>query len=92
MLDKKLRVYNKIIDKIKGASNIALISHRNPDGDTLGSATAFYQIINSNFVSKNISLICKDPIPKNLSFIHNSELYKQDFHPSDYDLIIFFDS
>ncbi|MDD5212932.1 MAG: DHH family phosphoesterase [Candidatus Gracilibacteria bacterium] len=92
MLDKKLRVYNKIIDKIKGASNIALISHRNPDGDTLGSATAFYQIINSNFVSKNIDLICKDLIPKNLSFIHNSELYKQDFNPNNYDLIIFFDS
>lgn len=92
MFHKKLRVYNKILDKIKWASKIALISHRNPDGDTLGSATAFCQIVASNFSNKKIDLICKDLIPKNLSFIHNTELYTQNFHPSNYDLIIFFDS
>lgn len=92
MLDKKIRVYNKIIDKIKQATKIALISHRNPDGDTLGSATAFYQIVNSNFSNKKIDLICKDIIPNNLSFIHNTEIYKTKFNPSNYDLIIFFDS
>ncbi|MDD4151339.1 MAG: DHH family phosphoesterase [Candidatus Gracilibacteria bacterium] len=92
MNQQKQRVFNKIIDKIKSAKNIALISHRNPDGDTIGSATAFYEIIISNFPGKKINLVCRDKIPRNLSFINNSKLYKSYFDPEDYDLIIFFDS
>lgn len=92
MDQKKIRVFNKIIDKIKQAKSIALISHRNPDGDTIGSATAFYEIVLSNFPNKKLWLYCVDKIPKNLSFINNSELYKSFFDPEDYDLVIFFDS
>lgn len=92
MDQKKIRVFNKIIDKLKKAKNIALVSHRNPDGDTIGSATAFYEILISNFPGKKLNLICRDKIPKNLLFIPNSELYKTYFDPEDYDLVIFFDS
>lgn len=92
MNQQKQRVFNKIIDKIKLAKNIALISHRNPDWDTIWSATAFYEIIISNFPGKKTNLICRDKIPKNLTFINNSKLYKTYFDPEDYDLIVFFDS
>jgi len=35
MEEKKLRVYIKVWTKISKAKKIALVSHRNPDGDTL---------------------------------------------------------
>lgn len=92
MLDKKLRVYWKIIDKITLWENIALISHKNPDLDTIWSATSFYEIIQDNLAWKNIDLICIDDIPEKYKFLKNTEKYKKSFNPKDYDLIIFFDS
>ena len=34
---------------IQNAKNILIISHVNPDGDTLGSMSALYQVILNNF-------------------------------------------
>lgn len=92
MIDKKLRVYSQIIDKIKLAKRIALVSHKNPDVDTIGCSTAFYEIIKNNFLYKQTELICVDEIPKKYRFLAHTEKFKQSFHPSNYDLIIFFDS
>lgn len=92
MLEKKIRVYKKILDKIKLSKNIALITHKNPDLDTIWSANAFYEMIENNFFGKNIDLICFDKIPEKYNFLKNTELYIQDFDPKNYDLIIFFDS
>ncbi len=92
MLEKKKRVYSRIIDKIKSARSIALMSHKNPDIDTLWSATAFFQIVKDNFLHKHIDLICIDTIPEKYKFLANIQNYQQTFHPKDYDLIIFFDS
>jgi len=92
MLDKKIRVYSQIIEKIKLSKNIALVSHKNPDIDTIGSTTAFYQVLSNNFLSKNIDLICADKIPSKYSFLTHSQKFQHHFHPKNYDLIIFFDS
>lgn len=92
MLDKKISVYLKIINKIKLSKNIALVSHKNPDVDTLWSATAFFQILEDNFLHKNIDLICVDSIPEKYKFLKHTEKYKQTFNPKNYDFIIFFDS
>lgn len=92
MLDKKRRVYNQLLEKIKLSKNIALVSHKNPDIDTIGSATAFFETIKNNFLYKNIDLICADIIPEKYKFLTHTNRFKQDFHPKNYDLIIFFDS
>jgi phosphoesterase RecJ-like protein len=92
MLDKKLRVYNQLLEKIKLSKNIALISHKNPDIDTIGSVTAFFETIKNNFLYKNIDLICVDIIPEKYRFLTHTNRFKQDFNPKNYDLIIFFDS
>lgn len=92
MLDKKLRVYSEIIYKIKLAKNIALISHRNPDIDTIWASSAFYEAIKDNFLYKNVDLICADIIPEKYKFLKNTQKYKQDFDKKKYDLIIFFDT
>lgn len=92
MLEKKRSVYLSLQEKIKNAKNIALISHKNPDIDTLWSSTAFFILLHNNFLYKNIDLICVDEIPKKYRFLKQTELFKKDFNPKNYDLIIFFDS
>lgn len=92
MLEQKYKIYSKIIEKLKNAKHIALVSHKNPDIDTLWSSTWFYQAIQDNFLYKKVDLICVDIIPKKYNFLAHTAKFKQDFHPKNYDLIIFFDS
>lgn len=92
MIEKKLRVYKQILDKIYLAKNIALISHKNPDLDTIWSALGFYEIVKTNFQNKNLELFCIDDIPEKYKFLQNIEKYKKDFNPKNFDLIVFFDS
>lgn len=92
MLHKKLRVYNKVLDKIRLSKNILCLSHRNPDLDTVWSATWIYQILKDNFLDKNIDLVCVDYLPSKYDFLWFNKYYKNDFNPDDYDLIIFLDS
>lgn len=92
MLEKKLRVYNKLLQKLKNAKKIALVSHKNPDLDTVGSATAFFQMLKDNFSNQYIDLICIDDIPEKYKFLKNTDIYKKDFQPKNYDTLIFFDS
>lgn len=92
MLERKIKIYFQIIKKIEEAKKIALVSHKNPDLDTVWSALWFYNIAHENFSNKNIDLICIDDIPEKYQFLPNTNLYKKYFNPKDYDLIIFFDS
>lgn len=92
MINKKLRIYSQIINKIKEAKNIALISHLNPDLDTIWSALWFYHIVNDHFENKKIDLVCKSDIPQKYNFLNITYLYKKYFNPDNYDLIIFLDS
>lgn len=91
MEEKKLRVYNKIWLKLKEAKRIALVSHLNPDGDTIGSSTALFEAIKSNFYFKKIDLICLDDIPAKFSFLAHTNKFKKSFDYHNYDLIIFLD-
>ena len=55
MIETKKRVYHKFFEKIKSAQKIALISHINPDVDTLWSSTALYQVISEQYPYKEVS-------------------------------------
>lgn len=92
MIQKKIRVYEKVLAKIIKAQKIAFISHKNPDLDTIWTATWFYEVIKENFPEKKLSLYCIDDIPEKYKFIKHTELYKYNFNPTDYHLIIFLDS
>jgi len=91
LLDKKLRVYNKILDKIKKSTNICLITHISPDLDTICSALAFYQFINEKYNNKKIDIFCAEEIPNKFNFIKKINLFQKTLNPYIYDLIIFFD-
>lgn len=84
---------NNLNDIIKSAKNILLISHINPDGDTLGSMCGLYNAIKDNF-KKKCDMLTLSKLPKIYEFLPD---IKQAKHIDDvdnslvYDLVICID-
>ena len=81
---------SKLNDIIKQSKNILIISHVNPDGDTLGSMCGLYSIIKDNF-KKKCEMLALSNIPPVYEFIPYVGLVKslEDFDLSrEYDLVI----
>ena len=60
---------------------ILLTTHKDPDGDGLGAATALYHALSQ--LGKDVRLIINDPVPQRYSFLYGievSEVYKNDSH------------
>lgn len=57
----------KILRSLTEAQNITIISHRNPDADTIGSNLALREFLES--AGKNVTSACVDPPPKELAFL-----------------------
>lgn len=78
------------IQLINQSSRILLVSHRRPDGDTLGASSGLY--LGLKQLGKNATVACIDEIPKRLRFIPETDKYIRQFNMSDYDLIIISDA
>lgn len=78
-------------DIIKSSGKILLLSHMNPDGDTLGSMCAMYGMIYNRFKKKaDMSIVSN--IPFNYKFLPNVNLAQRYFDKSlVYDLVIALD-
>ena len=78
-------------DIIKNSKKILLLSHVNPDGDTLGSMCAMYTMIYERFKKKaDMSIVSN--IPLNYKFLPNIDLAQRYFDQSlVYDLVITLD-
>ena len=78
-------------DIIKSSNKILLLSHMNPDGDTLGSMCALYSMIYHRFKKKaDMSVVSN--IPYNYKFMPNIDLAERYFDKSlVYDLVITLD-
>lgn len=75
---------------IKNSKNILLVSHINPDGDTLGSMCGLYSLIKDNY-KKKCDMVVVSKIPSTYSFVPYINAVKQidDFDLSrEYDLVI----
>ncbi|HWP31419.1 MAG TPA: bifunctional oligoribonuclease/PAP phosphatase NrnA [Fimbriimonadales bacterium] len=57
----------------ESASSILLASHMSPDGDSIASALALGEILESK--NKNVVYVCHDPVPKNLHFLSRWEKF-----------------
>ena len=78
-------------DIIKNSKKILLISHMNPDGDTLGSMCAMYSMIYHRFKKKADMNIVSN-VPYNYKFLPNIENAQRYFDKSlVYDLVITLD-
>ena len=80
---------DKVISKITGSSKILLMIHENPDGDTLASASAIFQILNKN--DQQPAMVCKDPVPKPFLFLPEMDKIQNDMLFGDYDVIVVID-
>ncbi|MBI5414036.1 DHH family phosphoesterase [Candidatus Peregrinibacteria bacterium] len=81
------REFAKVIDS---AQKIVLISHRNPDGDTIGAALAMYEMLLTR--GKEPTFFCVDPLPEDFHFLPNSEFVLHKLDQNAYDLAIMMDA
>ncbi len=82
--------YSKLNDIIKSSKNILIISHVNPDGDTLGSMCGLYCAILDNF-KKKCDMVAISKIPDVYSYLpHLSDVKNVDNidKSREYDLVI----
>jgi len=64
----------KIAELIREAHTIAVASHVNPDGDTIGSATAIRLALIA--LGKEVTLFCDGKVPDQLSFVPGHDLFR----------------
>lgn len=78
-------------DIIKSSGKILLLSHMNPDGDTLGSMCALYSMIYKRF-KKKVDMNVVSNVPLNYKFLPNINLAQRYYDKSIvYDLVITLD-
>ncbi len=80
----------KIGQLIEKSNQILIIPHKSPDGDTMGSALAMYQIFKN--MSKSPEVICFDSPPPDFSFMPNIEVVKTEITHLNYDAIFILDA
>ncbi len=80
-----------VAQAIVPAKTIALCSHVNPDGDTIGSTLALR--LGLQQLGKQVDVFCQDKIPDNLSFMAGADAYlTAEGAASHYDLTIAVDA
>ena len=77
---------NEILTALRGAQRIAIVSHRDPDPDTIGSALALGLGLES--MGKAVSWHCADPVPEPQRFLHGTERFTQQPPAEDVDLVV----
>lgn len=55
------------LSRLLKADNVLLICHKNPDGDTIGSAGALYHALKN--LGKTAAVLCADPIPARYAYM-----------------------
>lgn len=65
-------------DLLQSWDKILILSHRSPDGDTLGCASALSRTLIS--LGKSVQFRCADPVPKNMAYLFAGIEYS-DFEP-----------
>ena len=66
----------KAIEILRNNDNFHILTHINPDGDTLGSGFGLCSILQS--IGKNAKVVCADVIPEKFEFMF-SAVKKQEF-------------
>ncbi|OPL12409.1 MAG: hypothetical protein AVO39_04350 [delta proteobacterium MLS_D] len=62
---------DRIVDAVRSAKTVLLVSHVRPDGDALGSIIAFYHVLKS--LGKEVVVFSQDKIPDMYRFLPGAE-------------------
>lgn len=89
-MTKTTRPLDGVIEAIRAAKRIALVSHVSPDGDTVGSTLAMR--LGLMELGKELTLLCQDKIPEVLCFLPGAELFRVPEETQNrYDLLLCLD-
>lgn len=77
---------DKILDLVDGSNNIVILTHKNPDGDAIGSAYAMLEYCKSK--GKNVSAFVPYSFPSNMEFINYGNRIKSFDEKQDKDKIL----
>ena len=79
----------ELLERLLGARSVLIVSHENPDADTLGAALAIAAIVESRGASA--TLACADAPPPLYDFMPGIERFTTDPDPTDADLLVIVD-
>ncbi|MEG0768475.1 MAG: bifunctional oligoribonuclease/PAP phosphatase NrnA [Ruthenibacterium sp.] len=57
----------QVISRLMKADNVLLLCHKNPDGDTIGSASALCHALRA--LGKTAAVLCADPVPQRYDYM-----------------------
>jgi len=89
-MENFLKQFEKAAFLIEQSERILIVSHRNPDGDTIGANLALKQIFTGT--GKQIISACADQIPVSLVFLPGATNMEIPVNPHDFDLIVSVDA
>jgi phosphoesterase RecJ-like protein len=72
--------------ELRRATTVAIVSHRDPDPDTIGSAIALGMALEA--LGKRVTLHCADPVPDGARFLSYSDRFQTTAPRSDVDLVV----
>ncbi|MBU1089501.1 bifunctional oligoribonuclease/PAP phosphatase NrnA [Patescibacteria group bacterium] len=79
----------KLEDALLAAQRILLLTHRNPDGDAVGSLLALFLVLKR--AGKSVTPACRDSVPASFRFLPEWEKVVSEFEAENFDLIIVLD-
>ena len=81
--------FSEAIDLIKSNKNILILTHKNPDGDAVGSVLGLAEALSHS--DKNVECFSKDVVPDVIEFLPNVATIKNQTGLKNYDLVILLD-
>lgn len=78
--------FEKAKQLMLGAQQILIISHKNPDADSIGANLALREALEN--MGKTVVSTSIDPVPETCLFLRKAETFVRDFQTADFDLVI----
>ncbi|MGH2499269.1 MAG: DHH family phosphoesterase [Candidatus Limnocylindria bacterium] len=75
-----------VLDALRAATSVAIVSHRDPDADTIGAGLALGLALER--LGKRVSWHCADPVPEAIRFLARAERYATTPPGEDVDLVV----
>ncbi|MBM4421702.1 MAG: hypothetical protein FJ034_09025, partial [Chloroflexi bacterium] len=77
---------NELLEPLRRAARVAIVSHRDPDPDTIGAGLALGLALEN--AGKSVSFHCADPVPDQAVWLEGSARYTRMPPAGDVDLIV----
>jgi phosphoesterase RecJ-like protein len=77
---------SEALTELRGATTVAIVSHRDPDPDTIGSAIALGLALES--LGTRVTLHCADPVPDGAKFLRYADRFATQPPPANVDLVV----